>query len=134
MLLNHMPDALGTDLPCSIDTDKWAEQQYDLAYEYYFQGDWQAAENCVVSALRANPLDSRFRLLLAQVYCARGWLDMSLSELKLLQSQDPNNPGGRSLAALLKTKMTQQQLSIARKPVASGPWKSVVKRALWWLN
>src|SRR5262245_42227253 len=88
-----------------VRDSKWADRQYELAYDKYFEGDWLAAEQSLRDAIEVSPFDSRYRLLLAQVYCARGWLSMSFSELESLKNLDPGNNGAKSLELLLRNKM-----------------------------
>lgn len=98
----------------TIRDDKWAHQQYEIAYEYYFAGDWLSAEPLLREAIEVCPFDSRYRLLLSQVYCARGWLSMSFSVLESLKNFDPNNAGAHALEQLLRAKMRERK-AIAHK-------------------
>ncbi len=99
--------------------DKWAEQQYDTAYEHYFTGNWAAAQNHAKAAVEASPFQPHYRLLLAQIYCARDRLNLAWSELLILKQQDPDNAGAKSLTILLKRKMDESE-SGRRKAVKSG--------------
>src|SRR4029453_5033296 len=81
---------------------KWAEQQYDIAYEHYFSGSWAAAQHHAKAAVEACPFQPTYRLLLAQIYCAQNRLNLAWSELLILKQQDPNNAGAKSLTILLK--------------------------------
>jgi predicted Zn-dependent protease len=84
---------------------KWAEQEYDTAYENYFAGDWAAAEAHAKAAVDACPSQAHYRLLLAQSYCAMNRLNLAWSELLILKQQDPKNAGAKSLEHLLQRKM-----------------------------
>jgi hypothetical protein len=140
--------SLSSEIPSEARDDeqnqKWAEAQYDLAYEYYFKGDWLSAEKHIRKAIEFNALEPRYRLLCAQVFCARGWLSMALSELNTLKGLDPNNPGAKSLAMLLKSKMEDRNSSSGNKAVKKPDnkksdtnetgWKSVLTKATAWMH
>ena len=98
--------------------DKWAEQQYDTAYEHYFTGNWAAAQSHAKAAVDACPFQPHYRLLLAQIYCARDRLNLAWSELLILKQQDPDNAGAKSLTILLKRKMEEGDEK--RKATKSG--------------
>ena len=109
--------------------ERWAEQQYDMAYECYFDGNWHQAEKHLKEALAVSADDPRYRLLLAQVYSARGWLSMALSELTLLKRQDPKNAGAKSLEALLNTKIRDRDCELEKQASHSGIWRAFLQRA-----
>ncbi|GEM_PF-2891939 len=111
----------------TIRDEKWAEQQYERAYDYYFAGDWLSAERCLRDAIEVSAFEGRYRLLLAQVYCARGWLNMSYSELECLRNIDPDNAGIHSLEQLLKAKLKQRGEVGRKKRSGHGVWNSVVQ-------
>lgn len=113
---------------------KWADRQYELAYDKYFAGDWLSSEQYLRDAIEVSPFDSRYRLLLAQVYCARGWLSMSFSELESLKNLDPDNNGAKSLEHLLRNKMKERDAS-PRKKVSQAPsWRSMLNFKVAWFN
>ena len=119
-----------------IRDSKWADQQYELAYDKYFEGDWLAAEQSLRHAIEISPFESRYRLLLAQVYCARGWLSMSFSELEGLRNLDPDNHGAKSLETLLRNKMRERQ-SVPRKRRRKGrssAWGTIFNFKLAWFH
>jgi hypothetical protein len=106
--------------------EKWAEAQYDQAYDYYFKGDWLSAERHIRQAIEVCAFEPRYRLLCAQVFCARGWLSMALSELHTLKGIDPNNPGAHSLALLINAKMKDRAVAQPKKQTSTGTsWKAM---------
>lgn len=109
----------------TIRDAKWADRQYELAYDKYFEGDWLGAESHLRDAIEISPFDSRYRLLLAQVYCARGWLSMSYAELEGLKNLDPDNSGAKSLDQLLRAKMQERQTR-GRKKKRCSRWLSLL--------
>jgi hypothetical protein len=131
-LTSEIPSQAGDD----EQNQKFAEAQYDLAYEFYFKGDWISAEKHIRKAIEVNALDARYRLLCAQIFCARGWLSMAVSELHILKGLDPNNPGAKSLAMLIKAKSEDKRGSSPKKTAATTDtgWKSVLSRATSWMN
>lgn len=112
----------------------WAERQYETAYDFYFAGDWLSAERNLRDAIEVSPFESRYRLLLAQVYCARGWLSMSYSELESLKNLDPDNNGARSLENLLKTKMRERQAIPRKRKTRKSGWRSMLALNFAWFN
>jgi predicted Zn-dependent protease len=99
---------------------KWAEQQYDMAYDHYFSGNWAEAQNHAKAAVEACPFQPTYRLLLAQIYCARDRLNLAWSELLILKQQDPENAGAKSLTILLKRKMDESDSERRKGSKGSG--------------
>ena len=97
------------------DEEKLAEQQYDEAYDYYYQGNWEAAEYHVKEAVDLKPGDPRYRLLLAQTFCALECLSEAAAELRILRNQDPANAGAKSLEMLLKSKIHKRDETLKRE-------------------
>jgi hypothetical protein len=114
--------------------EKWAETEYDLAYDYYFKGDWQHAERHIRDAIQVNAFEPKYRLLSAQIYCARGWLSMAFSELHILKMQDPENGGARSLELLLKAKLKDKSFEPRRRVEPTTGWRDAMQKAFAWLN
>ncbi|HEY9871272.1 MAG TPA: hypothetical protein V6D08_19080 [Candidatus Obscuribacterales bacterium] len=99
---------------------KWAAHQYDVAYDHYLSGNWAGAEKHARAAVDANPFEPQYRLLLAQVYCARNKLSVAWSELLILKRQDPHNAGAKSLEALLRRKIEESDSGRRRALRRSG--------------
>lgn len=118
----------------TIRDSKWADRQYELAYDYYFGGDWLSAEQLLREAIEVSPFDSRYRLLLAQVYCARGWLSMSFSELESLKNLEPDNSGAKSLEQHLKNKMRERNATPRKRNTRARGWRSFLNFQLSWFN
>lgn len=118
----------------TIRDAKWADRQYELAYDYYFGGDWLSAEQLLREAIEVSPFDSRYRLLLAQVYCARGWLSMSFSELESLKNLEPDNSGAKSLEQHLKNKMRERNATPRKRNARARGWRSFLNFQLSWFN
>src|SRR5271154_340847 len=133
MQLNPMPTA-GHETAPPVKDKKGAEKQYDSAYEYYFIGDWLAAEEYVRRAVQVDEQEPRYHLLAAQVYCARGWLSMAQSELHTLKELDPHNPSGKSLEQLLKSKMAVKTQKNSGNNQQTAGWRAALERAVSWMN
>ena len=133
MHVNAMPTA-GQETAPPVKDKKWAERQYDSAYEYYFRGDWLAAEDYIRRAVDFDVREPRYHLLAAQVYCARGWLSMALSELHSLKELDPHNPSGKSLEQLLKSKMAMKTQKNSGSNQQTAGWRSALERAVSWMH
>ncbi len=118
----------------TIRDAKWADRQYELAYDYYFGGDWLSAEQLLREAIEVSPFDSRYRLLLAQVYCARGWLSMSFSELESLKNLEPDNSSAKSLEQHLKNKMRERNATPRKRNARARGWRSFLNFQLSWFN
>jgi tetratricopeptide (TPR) repeat protein len=118
----------------TIRDAKWADRQYELAYDYYFGGDWLSAEQLLREAIEVSPFDSRYRLLLAQVYCARGWLSMSFSELESLKNLDPDNSGAKSLEQHLRNKMRERNAAPRKRSNRARGWRSFLNFQLSWFH
>ena len=97
------------------DEGRLAEQHYDKAYDHYFQGNWGAAKYHVKEAIDLNPGDPRFRLLLAQTFCALDCLSEAAAELRILRNQEPANAGAKSLEMLLKAKISKRDQTLKRE-------------------
>lgn len=125
------------DASAPIKDEKWAEKEYDEAYDCYFSGEWQKAERHIREAIQVNAFEPKYRLLSAQIYCARGWLSMAFSELHILKTQDPENAGARSLELLLKAKLKDKCTAPkpSNKPTEQpNSWRQAVQRAFAWLH
>ncbi len=118
----------------TVRDEKWADRQYELAYDCYFEGNWLGAEQHLRDAIEVSPFDSRYRLLLAQVYCARGWLTMSFSELESLKNLDPDNHGAKSLEQLLRSKMQNREPATRRRKSQSSGWMSRLQLSFAWFH
>jgi len=102
------------------DQDKVAENHYDEAYEFYFQGNWEAAEHHIREAVDIKPGEPRYRLLMAQTFCALDCLKEAAAELNILRNQDPGNAGAKSLELLLKAKLQKRDEARRREESSHG--------------
>ena len=112
----------------------WAEHQYDAAYELYFSGDWRQAELLLKNAIVISPFEAKYHLLLAQVYSARGWLSMALSELHYVKRMDPDNKSAKSLEGLIKTRSVRNANGSGDRLGRSGWFGGVFAQAFAWLG
>ena len=61
------------------------------------------AEAEMQAAIKLDPTNSTYRLMLAELYCDLGFLRRATSELKRVMSTDPNNPTARKLTERIET-------------------------------
>ncbi len=128
MQANSLPNAVPAGAPLPVKDRKWAEREYDAAYECYFRGDWLTAEGHIRRALEVVENSPQYHLLAAQIYSARGWLSMALSELHSLKELDPHNPGAKSLELLLKSKLSEKSLKNSKSNKRITGWRAVISR------
>jgi len=97
---------------------KWANKHLGRADDLLKKKRYQEAETAMKEAIRLVPLEPRYHNRLADIYLARGWKTLAMTEVQTALRLNANDPEARSLEVRLKALMkdqTTQQLNADNK-------------------
>ncbi len=90
---------------------KWANKHLTRADELLRKKRYQEAETAMKEAVRLVPNEPRYHNKLAEIYLARGWKTLAMTEVQTALRLDGTNPEAKSLEVKLKALMKDQQAS-----------------------
>lgn len=82
--------------------EQWANKHALRAEECIKRKKFQEAETAVKEAIRLDPNKVRFRTMLAEVYLARGWKTLAITEIQAALRLDPQDSEAQQLELKLK--------------------------------
>lgn len=98
---------------------KWANKHLSRADDLYRRRNYKEAETALKEAIRLVPTDPRYHNKLAEVYLARGWKTLAMTEVQSALRNDPKNAEAKNLEAKVKAlareKTNSQQLKTPKK-------------------
>ncbi len=102
---------------------KWAKKHLLRADDLYRKKKYQEAETAMKEAIRLVPNDPRYHNKLAEIYFARGWKTLAMTEVQAALRIDPRDPYSKTLEAKIKAapktapkSNTQSQQIVKGKP------------------
>jgi curved DNA-binding protein CbpA len=87
---------------------KWANKHLTRADELYRKKRYQEAETSMKEAIRLVPGDPKYRNKLAEIYLARGWKTLAMTEVQAALRIDARDPVAKSLEAKVKAAIKTQ--------------------------
>jgi curved DNA-binding protein CbpA len=87
---------------------KWANKHLGRADELLKKKRYQEAETAMKEAIRLVPLEPRYHNRLAEIYLARGWKTLAMTEVQTALRLNASDPEARSLEVRLKAMMKDQ--------------------------
>ncbi len=98
---------------------KWANKHLSRADDLFRRRNYKEAETALKEAIRLVPTDPRYHNKLAEVYLARGWKTLAMTEVQSALRNDPKNAEAKNLEAKVKAlareKSQTQQLNRPKK-------------------
>ncbi len=90
---------------------KWANKHLTRADDLYRKKRYQEAETAMKEAIRLVPADPKYHNKLAEIYLARGWKTLAMTEVQAALRIDPRDAFARSLEAKVKAAIKTQGTS-----------------------
>jgi curved DNA-binding protein CbpA len=94
---------------------KWAEKHLLRADELFGRKIYHEAESALKEAIRLVPADTRFHNKLAEIYIARGWRTLAMTEIQTSIRLDPKNHEAKMLELKVKSMVTAAKPAQAKK-------------------
>ncbi len=112
---------------------KWANKHLSRADDLFRRRNYKEAETALDEAIRLVPTDPRYHNKLAEVYLARGWKTLAMTEVQSALRNDPKNAEAKNLEAKVKAlareKSQTQQMNRPKKTFAEQ-LKEILTRKL----
>ncbi|HEY9716541.1 MAG TPA: DnaJ domain-containing protein [Trichormus sp.] len=90
---------------------KWANKHLARADDLYRKKKYQEAETAMKEAIRLVPTDPKYRNKLAEIYFARGWKTLAMTEVQAALRIDPRDSEAKALEAKIKVAVKSQSQS-----------------------
>ncbi|MBX9879225.1 MAG: DnaJ domain-containing protein [Candidatus Obscuribacterales bacterium] len=97
---------------------KWAEKHLARAEELLKNGRIPDAETATKEALRLLPTDPRCHVMMAEVFLAKGWRTIALTEVQAALRVDPKNTEAKALEMKIKIQSAQSDTKGGKKTAA----------------
>ncbi len=112
---------------------KWAEKHLVRAEELLKNGRIPDAETATKEALRLLPTDPRCHVMMAEVYLAKGWRTIALTEVQAALRVDPKNTEAKALEMKIKIQSAQAETKGGKKsaPGAGVAVSTSGKKDFW---
>ena len=82
--------------------EQWAAKHSQRAKEYSARKKYQEAETAIKEAIRLDAGRTEYRLQLAEIYLARGWKTLAMTEVQTALRLSPNDPDAKTMEMKLK--------------------------------
>ncbi len=99
---------------------KWAEKHLTRAEELLKNGRIPDAETATKEALRLMPTDPRCHVMMAEVFLAKGWRTIALTEVQAALRVDPKNTEAKALEMRIKIQSAQADTKGGKKPAVGA--------------
>jgi curved DNA-binding protein CbpA len=103
---------------------KWANKHLGRADDLLKRRRYQEAEVAIKEAIRLVPRQARYHNKLAEIYHARGWNTLAMTEVQTALRAEPRDSEARNLEARIKASIKEQEAT--RKSTA--PKKSIFQQ------
>lgn len=81
---------------------KWANKHLSRADDLFMKKRYQEAETAMKEAIRLVPTEPKFRNKLAEIYLARGWRTLAMTEVQAALRIDPRDGDAKALEAKIR--------------------------------
>ncbi len=106
-------DAITTTTTESNINVKWANKHLEKADELLKQKHYQEAESAMKEAIRLVPKDPKYHNKLAEIYLARGWYTLAMTEVQTALRSDARDSQAKMIEAQIKSKIKEQEITRA---------------------
>lgn len=94
---------------------KWANKHLLRADELLKRRRYQEAETAMKEAIRLCPKETRYHNKLAEIYHARGWNTLAMTEVQTTLRIDPRDPEARTMEARIKNSVAANDAGAKKK-------------------
>ncbi len=94
---------------------KWANKHLLRADELLKRRRYQEAETAMKEAIRLCPKEPRYHNKLAEIYHARGWNTLAMTEVQTALRIDPRDPEARTLEVRIKNTVNNDPKGVKKK-------------------
>jgi len=109
---------------------KWANKHLQRADELLKRRRYQEAETAMKEAVRLCPKEPRYHNKLAEIYHARGWNTLAMTEVQTSLRIDPRDAEARTLEARIKSTLKDTDSKSAKKKGFFEQLKEILTRKL----
>jgi curved DNA-binding protein CbpA len=99
---------------------KWANKHLGRAEELYRRKNYKEAETAMKEAIRLVPTDPRYHNKLAEIYIARNWRTLAMTEVQASLRIDQKNEEAKTLEARIKAIQREQSSTQQASKVKKG--------------
>lgn len=109
---------------------KWANKHLVRADELLKRRRYQEAETAMKEAIRLCPKEPRYHNKLAEIYHARGWNTLAMTEVQAALRIDPRDAEARTLEARIKNTVKTSDANSAKKKGFFEQLKEILTKKL----
>lgn len=109
---------------------KWANKHLLRADELLKRRRYQEAETAMKEAIRLCPKDPRYHNKLAEIYHARGWNTLAMTEVQTALRIDPRDAEARTLEVRIKSTVKDSDAKSAKKKGFFEQLKEILTKKL----
>jgi len=95
---------------------KWANKHLARADDLYRSKRYQEAETAMKEAIRLVPQEPRYHNKLAEIYIARGWRTLAMTEVQASLRINPKNSEAKVLEAKIRALTKEKAQAVRAKP------------------
>jgi len=106
---------------------KWANKHLMRADDLFKKKRYQEAETAMKEAIRLVPNEPKYHNKLAEIYLARGWKTLAMTEVQAALRIDPHDHAAKGLEAKVKA-ATRQQSQTQQQGKSKGNFIQNIKR------
>jgi curved DNA-binding protein CbpA len=85
---------------------EWAAKHHVRSKEFMHRKKFQEAETACKEAIRLDPAKTTYRIQLAEIYVARGWKTLAMTEIQTALRLNPDDADAKTLEMRLKAAKT----------------------------
>ncbi|MGD9684814.1 MAG: DnaJ domain-containing protein [Candidatus Obscuribacterales bacterium] len=104
---------------------KWANKHLERADDLLKRRRYQEAETAMKEAIRLVPNEPRYHNKLAEIYFARGWLTLAMTEVQTSLRIDSRDSTARNLEVQIKAATRSQESSRANTKAKKGFFEQI---------
>jgi curved DNA-binding protein CbpA len=108
--------------------ENWAAKHSDRAKECMERKRFQDAETAIKEAIRLDPAKTKYHVQLAEIYVARGWKTLALTEVQTALRIDPQDSEAKQME--LKLKANQKAAGVAADKEKKGGFLDSISKLL----
>jgi curved DNA-binding protein CbpA len=107
--------------------ENWAAKHSDRAKECMERKRFQDAETAIKEAIRLDPNKTKYHIQLAEIYVARGWKTLALTEVQTVLRINPQDGEAKQLELKLKANQKAATAAADKEKKGSGFLDSISK-------
>jgi curved DNA-binding protein CbpA len=106
---------------------EWAAKHSQRAVECMQRKKFPEAETAIKEAIRLDPNKAKYHVQLAEIYIARGWKTLAMTEVQAALRIDPNNSDAKNVESKLKSAQKPSETKPAEEKKGGGFLDSISK-------